>query len=296
MPLNKTKVYTYTPVSSSETKLITKVSTRSRLNIGGTYFRSKERGQSANLIKISLDENRNQRVGDVIIHNDVININEMLISQDDIKLEIYENRLNWYEEIRIFGKGSAISSAEFISNSRHLSFSSTSTTYGPFKVGSVIRLPKITFLLRGSLTEGVPTVIKPRFKKYPLNWVSKTIDVEGMMITKSGWSIEDLRSSINSDPSSWVYMPSRPSALGLNDGEDKQDFGVDSLLLQSFTTSAMSGGDGLPAYPTGLHTGPDRTLIHLNYSEDDDGSLRVVNQILEWNGSSGTNGFWDVYY
>ena len=54
MPLNVPKAYTYTPVSSGETKVISKVAKRSRLNIGGTYFRSIERGQQANLIKIDL--------------------------------------------------------------------------------------------------------------------------------------------------------------------------------------------------------------------------------------------------
>lgn len=296
MPLNVPKAYTYTPVSSGETKVITKIAKRSRLNIGGTFFRSIERGQQANLIKIDLDENRNAQLGDVIIHNDVININEMLISSDDIKLEIYDNQLNWYEEIRVFGKGSAISSVEFISISRRLSVGGTIATYGPYAMGSVIRLPKITFSLQGSLTEGIPTVIKPRFKKYPLNWIAKTTDVDGFPVTSYGWSIEDLRASINADPTAWVYMPKRGSVAGAKDGEDIQDEGVDSLLLVSFSSTPMSGGDGLPTYPSGLHTGPDRTLIHLNYSEKDDGSLGVVNQILEWNGSSGTNGFWDVYY
>ena len=297
MPLNKTKVYTYTPVSSGETKVITKVSTRSRLYIGGTYFRSKERGQQANMIKIDLDENRSRRVGDVIIHNDVINQTEMLISSDDIKLEIYDSKLNWYEEIRVFGKGSAISSVEFISISRRLSVGGTIATYGPYKIGSVIRLPNITFSMQGSLTEGLPTVIKPRFKKYPLSWIAKTVETDGgVPSTTYGWSIEGLRALINADPEAWVYMPRRNTAVGALDAEDIQDEGIDSLLLESFSSTPMAGGDGLPTYPTGLHTGPDRTLIHLNYSEKDDGSLGVVNQILEWNGSSGTNGFWDIYY
>ena len=291
MPLNVPKSYSYIPLVQGETIINTKVSKRARGYIGGTFFRSKDRGQQANSIKLDLDENRSQQVGDLIVHYDVIKSNEMLISPDEIKLEIFKFDLNWYEEIEIIGEGSAISRVRFIGIMGQISFSD----YGPFKTGSIIRTPKAMFIIHGSLTPGAVTRIVPRVKKYPLQWITKSIDNEGVPETIQGWSIDSLRSAVNADPTSWIYMPLRPSAAGLTDGEDVTDTQIDADLLVSFSLTSLTGGDGLPTYPTGFNTGPDRTLIHLNYSEQDDGSLGVVNQILEWNGSSSTDGFWDVY-
>jgi hypothetical protein len=295
MPLNVPKSYEYTPVSSGETIINTKVSKRARAYAGGTFFRSRERGQQTNSIKVDLDENRTQHVGDLIVHFDAIRSSEMLISSDEIQLEIFSINLNWNQEIEIIGEGSAISRVRFIGIMGQISVGGLISEHGPFTMGSIIRLPNITFKLTGSLTAGTVTKIVPRVKRYPLTWTPKTIDVGGFPVTIYGWSIDRLRQAVNADLTGWIYMPRRPSGPGLTDGEDVTDNKVDADLLQTFSTIVLTGGDGLPLYPSGLSTGPDRTLIHLNYSEEDDGSLGVVNQIFEWNGKSSTDGFWDVY-
>jgi hypothetical protein len=77
--------------------------------------------------------------------------------------------------------------------------------------------------------------------------------------------------------------------------EDVQDDGVDADFITAVEMMSMKGGNGLPTAPVGLNTGPDRVMVHLNYSEQNDGSMGVLNQIFEWQGSSATIGSWQRY-
>jgi len=285
MPLNVPKSYSFTPISSGENKMISRSSRRSRLWVGGTFFRSIQLGSSANLIRISLDENKAARLGNLIVHNTAIVSSKMYFDSGNTQVEIYDNQLDWFEEIRIFGQGLAISRVEFISISRHLSVAKVIGIYGPFKIGDVIRTPKLSFKVTGTLTSS--PVIRPQYKSYPLTWITVDVGEEGIPELKSGWSIDAIRSRVNSDGDPLISMPVR--------GYDKQDFEIDAALLTSFPPKFMATGDGLPAYPVGLSTGPDRTLIHLNYAETQDGELREINQVLEWSGSSATSGSWTRY-
>ena len=297
MPLNVPKDYLFTPISSGETRIITRSARRSRLWVGGTFFRSVDLGEYTNAIRISLDENRDAQVGSLIVHNTAIVSSKMYFDSGDTQVEIFDNQLDWFEEIRIFGQGSAITSVAFISISRHLSVGEVIGVYGPFKLGDVIRTPKLVFRLTGSGLTTSP-VIRPQYKNYPLTWITVDIGEEGVPEMVSGWSIDQLRLSVNADQDDpLVTMPARPSdpVPPEPDGEDVQDFENDAPLLSSFPPKFMENGEGLPAYPTDIVTGPDRALVHLNYAEDLKGSLSVINQILEWSGSSATSGSWTRY-
>jgi hypothetical protein len=217
-------------------------------------------------------------------------------------LVLYKLNLNWNEEIRI-----TYSSGAWRAHKHGIRwqiapgpppFASVSlgqVNEGLFSSGGVSF--KITGLA-GWPTSAV-VYLRPRTRRYTLEWVSVT-DPDPLLST-TGWGIEELRVPLNGDALCWVSMPNRappptdPPTIPAPVGDDVQDTGSDAPVLTPFDMTWLGGGDGLPSTPVGLNTGPDRVLVHLNYSEKDDGSMGELNQVFEWVGDSATIGSWSRY-
>jgi hypothetical protein len=125
--------------------------------------------------------------------------------------------------------------------------------------------------------------------------VQVTDPVTSVVTPVTGWNIGALRSALANSATTWVKMPSRGTTQTPATPEDVLDTGVDEVVMTAFQKTYMNGGDGLPASPDLVLTGPDRALIHLNYAELDDGSLGEHNKVYEWVGESSAAGSWQIY-
>lgn len=165
------------------------------------------------------------------------------------------------------------------------------TSIDGFRLSKLFRAPKISLKTARIVTPIPPSTtifVTPRVRIYPLLAVSKTAEPTelGPGATTVGWSIEALRTQINAnDP--WIEMPER--------GFDQQDTDVDADFLLPFDRRFFAGGDGLPANPNAETTGPFRSIVHVNYGEQPDGSLGELNTIYEWVGDTSLVGKWVAY-
>lgn len=132
-------------------------------------------------------------------------------------------------------------------------------------------------------------------KPYFLNTSYAT---EEIMITSR--ALADVRVAINAVSKLIEMMPpdvdihdNRPS-----DVETAVDLNNELLYpFLEFSETYFSGGDGLPLTPTGIITGPERSLVHVNYGEDITGNLsQLINNAYEWVGNSAKDGIWKLYY
>lgn len=305
MPLNKPNLSKYKPNPIGAVKLSTRSSTRSRLTAGGTYFRSKERGELQNLLRVGAFEDGPE--GILVVHNTQLKPDEQIfptgVSPD---IELFKLDLEWNEELRIAWDPVN----EVWRAAKHgisWQIAPGGPPFGPDDLGPIkdgllnfgFAILKLTGL--ASWPTGATLVLRPRTYRFTLVALSVTDPVTSVVST--GWDIEALRATLNGLAPVWISMPGRgtagdasaiPPTLPIA-GTDVQDTGTDAPVLAVFTMRNLSGGDGLPSTPVGLNTGPDRVLVHLNYSEKDDGSMGELNQVFEWVGESATIGAWERY-
>ena len=290
----------FRPTPVGGVRLVTRSSTRSRLYAGGTFFRSKDRGEQANLLMVGAFEETVDHVkeGMLVVHNTALKPDEntVLSGISGGNIELYRFQLPWDSQIEIRYNGSEWR-GELQGISRRIAPTVISRRdLGTVKNGIFSR-PEFAFRLMNITTWPVSgsILIQPRLRRYALEPTSATDPVT--MLVTTGWSISDLRVSLNGDDTCWVSMPGRSTSTipPFTGGEDKQDSGTDAKVLNAFPLMTLGGGDGLPATPIGLNTGPERVLLHLNYSEQEDGSMGVLNQVFEWQGDSATIGSWQRY-
>lgn len=129
-------------------------------------------------------------------------------------------------------------------------------------------------------------------------FLSTTYAIEEIMTPSK--ALADVRIAINTVSKLIEMMPpdidiydTRPS-----DVETAVDLS-NELIYQflEFPETYLSGADGLPLTPVGIITGPQRSLVHINYGEDITGNLsQLINNAYEWVGSSAKDGMWKLYY
>lgn len=264
-------------------RLTSHSSRRARLWAGGTFFRSLDRGQLANKIEISCVEKNDKSEAVLVVHNTVLKPSEQIaLTGLSLSVDLFELSLKWDEEIHLEKIGDAIEARKY-GIRWQIAFQES---LGKVTLGRLFTLPGIASfkVSTGDWPAGAKIVLKPRMRRYHLVVSSSTDASTGVATT--GWEIESLRGALNgSDP--WITMPTRQT-----DGLDDK---ADDPVLIAFGPEAMTGGDGLPVSPAGLNTGPARTLVHLNYSESDDGRMIALNQVFEWIGDSSTSGSWVKY-
>lgn len=305
MPLNQPNLSKYKPNPVGAVKLSTRSSTRARLTKGGTYFRSKERGEQQNLIKIGAFEDGAE--GTVVVHHTQLKPTEQVFPTDVTpELEIFKLGLEWNEELHIVW---SVPTSTWRAEKRGIRWQTApgGPPFATIDLGEVrdglINFGFATFKLTGlaSWPTSATLVLRPRTYRFTLVPLSVTDPTTSVVST--GWDIGALRTTLNASSPVWVTMPGRGTAGDAaaipptqpTTGEDPQDTGVDATFLTVFAMTNMSGADGLPAAPVGLNTGPDRVMVHLNYAEKDNGSMGELNQVYEWIGDTATIGSWQRY-
>ena len=310
MPLNQPKNYAFKPTPVGPVKLSTRSSTRGRLVAGGTYFRSKEYGEQANLIKLTVVEDLTLPTpeGLWIEQHTVFKAAEM-VAVDSMVLpthELLDLTLPWNEELRLRKVGVSVVCERYgirWQTAGPLPVETLLAEYGPLVPGRLFNVPgvvsiKVEFVAADWPASGT-MYLRPRTHRLTLVPLEIT-DPDTMLVT-TGWDIEELRTTLNGTASAWTRMPVRGAGVGdppmppFTGGEDMQDEGTDAQFLTAFGPTALAGGDGLPLYPVGLNTGPDRVMVHLNYAEKNDGSMGELNQVFEWVGESARIGSWQRY-
>lgn len=297
MPLNQPKQGLYIPNPVGSVKLTTRSSTRSRLYTAGTFFRSLERGEQANLIKVTIVEDGTE--GCCIVHHTRLKPEEQIFTtgMGAPMLQLLKLTVGWDQEVRIMFNGTEWR-AELTGIRWQIAPGPTppTTDLGSVKDGMFSAL-NISFKVTGvgGWPTGAVVYLRPRTRRYTL--VPHVVTDPVTTQSTTGWDPVALRATLNADTTGFVHMPARgiglvPPVVG---GEDVQDTGVDDAFVTPVPPTSMGGGDGLPSTPAGLNTGPDRVMIHLNYSEKDDGSMGVLNQVFEWVGDTASIGSWQRY-
>lgn len=305
MPLNVPKAYRFTPHPVGPVRLSTRSAKRGRLYAGGTFFRSKERGEPANLLELTVVEDLTvvgAEEGLLVEHHRAFRPDEQVsvTGMSPPPLDLLELNLGWDQELRLGVVSGAVRARIYSIRWQIAGGETLVNDLGVVSPNRLLTVPGLVSLrLRPfSWPLGGVTYLRPRTHRYPL--VPLVISDPDSMSTLTGWDPQVLRTTLNGSGTAWVRMPSRPAydATGLLEYEDVVDEATalkDGAFVTTFGPSRLIGGDGLPAAPVGLNTGPDRVLVHLNYSERDDGSLGELNQVFEWSGDSATVGGWTRY-
>lgn len=261
---------TYTPNPVGAVQMQSRSSSRARLSAGNAFFRSREIGEAANLIKIACIEK--DGAGELVVHNTKIN-SALQVSATGMgapKLVLKELNIAYNEEIVIEHDGAR-----------------WACQYGQVGNGA-FNTPMVSFIVKEIETwpHTARIVIRPHVLRYHLEPLSYTDPITA--VETIGWDSGALRATLASDAAGLIDAPAR--------GTDPQDAAdaIDTVMVK-FDMKNMSGGNGLPLNPAGLNTGPFVTLIHLNYGEQPNGSLAEMNQVYKWSGESSTEGQWVTY-
>jgi hypothetical protein len=312
MPSGLMPTYGYVPATSTaQPTLRTCSSLRARLFAGGTYFRVREPGSAGNSISIAVIEfsgpATSQPDGICIVTNYVVDTQEMV--SGPAKIQVLTNRLPFdlrvvIDQLTTDARARVIRISSQIAPLPDEVLEESQFRFSrPFVRGNEL-VAKVT---PGTpvFTPGDEIVITPRHRIYRLSPITVTEPDTGSgpPVPQTGWDIADLRAKVNaSDP--WIEMLPRsgptddgmggPPVLNPNPA-DVQDEGVDETFLTTFDETFLTGGDGLPDTPAREHTGPTRSLVHINYGEQQNGSLGEVNTVYEWAGESAIDGAWRTY-
>lgn len=306
--LNVQKAYAFVPKAFGPVKLTSRSSTRARLTAGGSYWRSKEYGEQANLIKLTVVEDLTLPTPEGLwVEQHTVFKAEEMVSATGMSVPshtLFDLNLNWDEEIRIRLVNGELACEKYGIRWQIAGGETLLESYGVVTPKKLFTIPSVLAIKLDVLPTDWPTgavlYLRPRTHRVPLAALSVT-DPETAVVS-TGWDIGVLRATLNGLTEAWTKMPARgmaadPQTPGsqATQGEDKQDDGTDATFLTAFDSTPLKGGDGLPAYPVGLNTGPDRVLVHLNYAEKEDGSMGELNQVFEWAGASSRDGSWQRY-
>lgn len=302
MPLNVPKTDAFIPNPVGRTILSTRSATRARLS-NESFYRSVERGRSANQIQCLIVEDTVLPVNEAVfvVHHTALKPDESVFISGMAMPVILLLSLNltWNEEIRITLENGTLGAKlygirwQIAGGPAEILFADL----GPVLKDKIFSANGTSFKLSALPADwSVNAVlsIRPRTRRYPL--ATHSVSDPDTMQSITGWDPNALRGALNGlDP--WIKMPARGigATAPTTGAEDRQDEGVDAAFLVPFGPVNLQGGDGLPTTPTGINTGPSRALVHLNYSEREDGSMGEFNQVFEWIGDSGTVGSWQRY-
>jgi hypothetical protein len=312
--------YNYRPSwkDGAEPQLRSVAARRARQTVGGTYFRSREPGRGQNNISLELIEitpTTGPDTGEayLIITNHNVKADENVIGQGHVQLLNVTASFRDYWVIRNLNAPApqctkysiSVQIRNRIENGPPYDLDldpddQVDSTVLPFRLNSpFIDNPKLVVQIKESASNFAPEdviSITPRVKIYRLKGKIGGMTAEnpaGIPV----WDIADLRTRIN-DQDPWIEMPPRSGSSPDNPTPtiyDVQDEGVDAISLTPFAQTFLEGGDGLPDNPAGERTGPYRSLIHLNYRENNIGEIEEVNVVYEWVGDTVTAGSWRFY-
>lgn len=323
--------YKFSPPNlfTTRVQLRTCSSRRARLWIGGTYFRARDPGKSGNNITVEVVEVYPATSTDpdhppeayCIVTNHNLKAAENIVGAE---VDVFELTGTYQDLWKLEGLTTPTPLARKYSISvqirNRMRIGQPYTLPTPidrsFTPGRLFFVPGEISLktVKSAADFAAPDVIsvQQRFRMYPL--LKKTTTTTpaagdtGPGVSATGWDIDDLRAQINeNDP--WVEMIARtpmpnaaPDAGGppvqpepRGELNDKQDDGVDELVLTAFEATRLKNGDGLPDTPNNERTGPCRALVRVAYGEMQDGGLSEHNTVYEWVGNSAIAGAWQPY-
>lgn len=312
MPNGGMPTYEYRPDDKQTTRVSTRSSRRSRLWAGGTYFRATDPGWQGNNVTAEV------LVEDTIYYAVFTNKNV----DKDLPYRLERNDLSSRQIIII---QNSTASLYTISVKKMFELQSSSddqvkSYFAGADATNTAPLKNSLFgLVIGQLVDGL--VIRPRIKIFemlppapPPQETSSSSGAGSTDPTTTGTqgggpdpAILKLRLDVNA-ANFWVEMRERSttSSLGGSSGGavtqiitppngDVQDKETDAVTFTVFPETNFANGDGLPANPDTEKTGPSRSLVHINYGEQKNGSLTEHNTIYEWVGSTNTIGVWKAY-
>lgn len=301
MPINKPVTYAYRAAYPAGVKpfMPTYESYRSRREIGGTFIRAKDPGEGGNQISVEFitsGENVTMVVnGPVKIPlptgatagtGAVVNINAIhppvfetftLVAIDKDQFTV-TGSVSGNIGIATVGRPFAASTISFMVINGDVDFIVGDT----FTVD--VPDPKETYTATGNVDQNVtnpdpaaPTIPSPSYSQ-----LRSAVNTQSKLIQMSdrGWDYVD---NLGTDPRTGRSV--RPEGTTP----------VDGPLIPSTLPTYLVGGQGFPSSPIGIYTGVERTLIHINRGETDNGDIKEINRVYEWDGSSATSGSFSVY-
>lgn len=289
MPINADKGYAFVPNFSYDQTETLQLSyhnaTFSRLHIGDMFFRSRERGQSSNLISLKLQN--------------VLDKTRLTVTSQYITTTSYTGQ----------GNGT-IGGIAILSEPPQRSFTLTATSETvfnnsilgnitvnrPFKNAFIALMissgdqkfvvgDKFVLVIAGGIEiHETPTIT-------PSETTTSTTDpltgeVTTTTTTDPDPTVPALRMVVNVN-SKQIWMPVR--------GIDRTDLDGEDKALTLFNSTFMNGGDGLPINGVNVSNGPDRAFAFVNYSEEETGQQTVIAKVFEWVGDDAYNGTWQIY-
>lgn len=300
MPINKKKTYTYKPSKYNSNPFIpTYNAYRARSGAADTFFRAKDTGDYGNKISIQIEtEGALAR----LIVKAPIRVTRPVFSgvSDSIIVNILVTKNSTPQDITV----------TCISQNMYSVDSSVTGNLGQVQANKIFRNSEVSFVIIPDSNIGTDigdtftfTVEKP-YEVYESNNNQNPNTDPNATTTIPSPAYEELRNQVNAN-STLIEMNSRGSDFVDAEGTDMMTGRsvraagtepLDGALIPTLEKTFLSGGEGLAFSPVGINTGPERTFIHINFSELDDGTVTEVNKIYEWVGSSSVNGKWGIYY
>lgn len=290
--------YAYRPTSAGEPLLRTVSSRRARLFAAGTFFRARDPGQAGNLLSVTIvDYGGDPREGYCLVTNYALSTSENVATPPGVSVELLKLNLKPLQQL-VIDSLTTTPAAKIYSISCKIAppppvLLETLSLLG---LNANLAAKAVVAKLKHDGTPLTPAdtiTIQQRTRIYPL-----VPDVSFDIIPQPGWNVAALRAAINAD-NPWLHMPTR--------GYDAADGAIfnpisglvppvdaDVLPLEMSETFLL-GGDGMPADPNAERTGPVRSLVFVNYGENDKGELKPVSAVYEWAGENSTQGSWIKY-
>jgi hypothetical protein len=293
--------YRYRPPPGGVPRLRTTNATRARLFAAGTFFRAKEIGNGGNRLSIQvINYEGPPREGYFVVTNRNLRTSENVSAPTGVTPELLRLDISSLERVTIYNLNTTPRARR---NSISLQIAPPppppALELGPVDLSRPIVIPGV-LALKLMVEEGTvfspsdEIVIQHRKEVYPL-----TPDATLLPPPVLGWNISSLRTLVNSS-SQWLQLPPR--------GYDAQDGPIPGIppdgptppedaevLDLELPETFLFGGSGFPETPIQESTGPARSLVHINYGENEEGVLREISQVYEWAGDSATDGGWVKY-
>jgi len=162
-------------------------------------------------------------------------------------------------------------------------------TLGTFNIGGYFRSSSVCFGLKDFSLTNTGTDTITFLAGYPYETYQYPAPSLGSL---AHLDIQAISQDVNSK-SQLVTLIDPPGELtDVRDTRTAADVFYPDFKFPEFNKTKLTGADGPGSSPNGIKTGPSRTILLLMSVENENGSMRNVEQLLEWKGASTTDGSW----
>lgn len=160
---------------------------------------------------------------------------------------------------------------------------------GTFTVGGYFRSSSVCFGLKNLLVTNTGTDTITFLAGYPQETYNYPAESPGSI---SHLKIQEISQDVNSK-SELITIIDPPGHLSdVRDTRTAADVFYPDFKFPEFNKQKLTKGDGPPPSPNGVKTGPTRSVILLLGTENQNGSVMKIEQLLEWKGNSASEGSW----